>query len=225
MEDQAVSERRTELRRAVIELRARGLNAPAKWAAEQLTGLPTSDDNHSEPSTSSSSDEEDSDIFLLAKSYFDLKVMLQHINAESAQALSHTDPFLQEYRRVAHVLRSSSGNKARFLRCYALYLAGEKRKEYACCAAVMAVASVFHMHYATGGNCCREKRVENGGPLGKDDVTNKDIDAVEAELSGARQQGSADAFALYLYGLVLVDKYVIWCLTSKITVNKPLHSG
>ena len=74
MEDQAVSERRTELRRAVIELRARGLNAPAKWAAEQLTGLPTGDDNDSEPSTSSSSDEEDSDIFLLAKSYFDLKV-------------------------------------------------------------------------------------------------------------------------------------------------------
>jgi hypothetical protein len=37
---------------------------------------------------------------------------------------------LQEYRRVAHVLRGSSGNKANFLRCYSLYLAGEKRKEY-----------------------------------------------------------------------------------------------
>ena len=36
---------------------------------------------------------------------------------------------LQEYRRVAHVLRASPGQKAKFLRCYALYLAGEKRKE------------------------------------------------------------------------------------------------
>ena len=76
MEDQTVAQRRTELRRAVIELRARGLNAPAKWAAEQLTGLPSSDDDDSIPTTSSSSDEEDSDIFLLAKSYFDLKVLL-----------------------------------------------------------------------------------------------------------------------------------------------------
>ncbi|KAL3158903.1 anaphase-promoting complex component apc8 [Trebouxia sp. C0010 RCD-2024] len=158
MEDQTTSERRSELRRAVIELRARGLSAAAKWAAEQLIGLPSTDDTDCEPSTSSSSDEEDTDILLLAKSYFDLK----------------------EYRRVAHVLRTSAGNKARFLRCYSLYLAGEKRKE--------------------------EERVENGGPLGKEDVTNKDIEAVEAELSNARQQGSADAFALYLYGLVLIDK-------------------
>ena len=210
MEDQAVSERRTELRTAVIELRARGLNAPAKWAAEQLTGLPNSDDNHSEPSTISSSDEEDSDIFLLAKTYFDLKVMLQHINTESAQSRSHVNAFLQEYRRVAHVLKTCPGDKATFLRCYALYLAGEKRKEYACCAAVMTVASA--LHYANGVDCCREERVENGGTLGKDDVTNKDIDAVVAELSSLRQQGTADAFALYLYGLVLIDKYVLCCL-------------
>ena len=90
MEDQAVSERRTELRRAVIELRARGLNAPAKWAAEQLTGLSNSDDNHTEQSTSSTSDEEDSDIFLLAKSYFDLKVMLQHSTVAAQHCCSTT---------------------------------------------------------------------------------------------------------------------------------------
>ena len=48
--------------------------------------------------------------------------------------------------------------------------------------------------------------MENGGPLGKDDVNNKDLETVEAELSAARQQGTADPFALYLYGLVLIDK-------------------
>lgn len=211
MEDQTVSERRRELRRAVIELRARGLNAPAKWAAEQLTGLPSSDDNDSEPSTSSSSDEEESDTFLLAKSYFDLKVKSQHIIATSDTGTNVT-LFLQEYRRVAHVLRTSPGNKARFLRCYALYLAGEKRKEYACCAAAHFVMSALHLHHVLGGDGCREERVENGGPLGKEDVTNKDIEAVEAELSNARQQGTADAFALYLHGLVLIDRCSSCCL-------------
>ena len=52
----------------------------------------------------------------------------------------------------------------------------------------------------------REERIENSGPLGKEHVANKEIDAVEAELRVERQQGTADAFALYLYGLVLIDK-------------------
>lgn len=156
--DNHTGQRRAELRKAVIELRARGLNAPAKWAAEQLTGLPIDEGDEPKPSTSESTDEDEDDTYLLAKSFFDLK----------------------EYRRVAHVLKSRPGKKSRFLRCYALYLAGEKRKE--------------------------EERVENGGPLGKEGVSNKDLEAVETELSTARQQGTADPFALYLYGMVLIDK-------------------
>ena len=81
MDDQSVPERRTELRRAVIELRARGLNASAKWAAEQLTGLPSSSEDDEQPSTNSSSDDDENDTFLLAKTYFDLKVLLQFPNA------------------------------------------------------------------------------------------------------------------------------------------------
>lgn len=158
MDDQTVQQRRHELRKAVIELRARGLNAPAKWAAEQLNGLPNESDDEPKLETTENADETENDTYLLAKSYFDLK----------------------EYRRVAHVLRGSSGNKANFLRCYSLYLAGEKRKE--------------------------QERVENSGPLGKEDINNKDLETVETELSAARQNGTADSFALYLYGLVLIDK-------------------
>ena len=120
--------------------------------------------------------------------------------------------FLQEYRRVAHVLRTSAGNKARFLRCYALYLAGEKRKEYATMTSTSAVISLST--FIAEWCVCREERVENGGPLGKEDVTNKDIEAVEAELSNGRAQGTADAFALYLYGLVLIDKYILCRIVS-----------
>jgi hypothetical protein len=36
---------------------------------------------------------------------------------------------LQEYQRAAHVLAGIDSPVAVFLRCYALYLAGEKRKE------------------------------------------------------------------------------------------------
>lgn len=53
----------------------------------------------------------------------------------------------QEYRRTAHLLKDSQGSKAWFLRCYALYLAGEKRKE--------------------------EERVELSGPLGRAETVNK----------------------------------------------------
>ena len=110
--------------------------------------MPSSDEKDCEPSTSSGSDEEDTDIFLLAKSYFDLKALLQHtfalsiVNEDAEPCISS----LQEYRRVAHVLRTSAGNKARFLRCYSLYLAGEKRKEYACCSAPTNAAHPLFIH-------------------------------------------------------------------------------
>ena len=58
-----------------------------------------------------------------------------------------TFDFSQEYRRAAHILRGSQNSKAVFLRCYALYLAGEKRKE--------------------------EERIELSGTLGKAETTNK----------------------------------------------------
>ena len=43
--------------------------------------------------------------------------------------MAHVLP-LQEYRRAAHVLAEAQGGKSVFLRCYAMYLAGEKRKQY-----------------------------------------------------------------------------------------------
>jgi len=81
MDDQTVQQRRHELRKAVIELRARGLNAPAKWAAEQLTGLPNESDDEPKLETTGNADETENDIYLLAKSYFDLKVQKQHQTA------------------------------------------------------------------------------------------------------------------------------------------------
>ncbi|KAJ9163696.1 hypothetical protein P3X46_023336 [Hevea brasiliensis] len=86
----------------------------------------------------------------------------------------------EAYRRAAHVLRDQTGKKAVFLRCYALYLAGEKRKE--------------------------EEMIELEGPLGKSDTVNRKVVSLERKLSALCKNGTIDPFGLYLYGLVLKEK-------------------
>ena len=44
------------------------------------------------------------------------------------------------------------------------------------------------------------------GALGKAQVLNKDLNALEQELGAAHRAGTADAFCLYLYGLILTDR-------------------
>ncbi|KAL6339267.1 hypothetical protein AAG906_024418 [Vitis piasezkii] len=182
---------RNELRTAICQLSDRCLYSAAKWAAEQLVGIEQdpakftpshtrfqlgsssirrrfrTNEIASTPTAGVSSvstpmleeDEAiDGDFYLLAKSYFDCR----------------------EYRRAAHVLRDQTGKKAVFLRCYALYLAGEKRKE--------------------------EEMIELEGPLGKSDAVNHELVYLERELSMLRKNGTVDPFGLYLYGLVLNKK-------------------
>lgn len=178
-----VSSYRLQLRCAVKQLRERGLYAAAKWAAEQLIGLPDDAKLPGPPAvlfspekTSSKKssrkkeamaltgtgnlpveeeEEEEDDIFLLAKSYFDTR----------------------EYRRAAHVLNGVSGKKSLFLRCYATYLAGEKRKE--------------------------EEIIESAGPLGRSDAINPELAGLEQELNRLYVKRTLDPFGIYLYGVVL----------------------
>ncbi|RAL52451.1 unnamed protein product [Cuscuta campestris] len=189
---------RNELRAAIRQLSDRCLYSASKWAAEQLVGIeqdqtkyPTSHTRFQRGSSSilrrfrtaagegtfSSTptagvsyvatppvlDDEfeafDSDFYLLAKSYFDCR----------------------EYRRASHVLRDQKSKKAVFLRCYALYLAGEKRKD--------------------------EEIIEREGSLGKSvDAVNQELVSLDRELSTLHKNGTIDSFCLYLYGLVLKQK-------------------
>ncbi|KAK7317459.1 hypothetical protein RJT34_01716 [Clitoria ternatea] len=182
---------RSELRIAVRQLSDRGLYSASKWAAEQLVGIEQDPAKFTPSNTrfqrGSSSirrkyrtheiattpiagvsyiatpvmeEDElvDGDFYLLAKSYFDCR----------------------EYKRAAHILRDQNGRKSVFLRCYALYLAGEKRKE--------------------------EEMIELEGPLGKSDAVNHELVSLERELSTLRKNGTIDPFGLYLYGLVLKQK-------------------
>ncbi|KAJ3680587.1 hypothetical protein LUZ60_016865 [Juncus effusus] len=195
---------RNELRLATKQLSDRCLHSASKWAAELLIGIepdtpcsssssalprpsgatpPSSALRHrlrlcaatqiaspavatplagvsyvSTPVPSDDGPREGEDFYLLAKSCFDCR----------------------EYRRAAHFLREQNGKKAVFLRCYALYMAGEKRKE--------------------------EETIELEGPLGKSSCTNAELSSLNQELSSLHRTRSIDPFCLYLYGLVLRDK-------------------
>lgn len=184
---------RYELRTAIYQLNDRCLYSASKWASEQLIGIQQDPSkctpSHTRFQRGSSSIirrfrtnnnvedistpvtgvtyvstpvhvEEDyvDDVYLVAKSYFDCK----------------------EYRRAAHLLRDHSGNKPLFLRLYALYLAGKKRKE--------------------------EEMMEHEGGLGKGDEVNQELAYLEQELSNKYKNGTVDPFGLYLYGVVLREK-------------------
>ncbi|PKI63155.1 anaphase-promoting complex subunit 8 [Punica granatum] len=182
---------RTELRAAIRQLSDRCLYSASKWAGEQLVGIeldpakftpsntrfqrgsssirrrfrtneitltPIAGVSYVSTPVMEEDDAVDGDFYLLAKSYFDCR----------------------EYRRAAHVLRDQNGKKSIFLRCYALFLAGEKRKE--------------------------EEIIELEGPLGKSDAVNRELVALERELLMLRKNGSIDPFCLYMYGLVLKEK-------------------
>ncbi|XP_010515126.1 PREDICTED: anaphase-promoting complex subunit 8-like [Camelina sativa] len=184
---------RNEIRAAIRQLSDRCLYSAAKWAGEQLVGIEQDPSNFTPSNTrfqrGSSSirrrfstnesistpqpsvgfsqaatplpeeDETiDGDLYLLAKSYFDCR----------------------EYRRASHVLRDQKSKKSVFLRFYALYLAGEKRKE--------------------------EEMIELEGPLGKSDAINRELVSLERDLSALRSTGAIDSFGLYLYGVVLKEK-------------------
>ncbi|GAQ83915.1 Anaphase-promoting complex [Klebsormidium nitens] len=174
-------QKRAELRRAIGELSERGLVQAAKWAAEQLVGLSDADG----PSTSGGVSATPSVTTRKSrkKEPSALKGCLSL--EESEQTKSEEDVLLlgkvlfdsKEYRRAAHALRECTSKRGTFLRCYATYLAGEKRKE--------------------------EEIVEVAGPLGKSDVINQDLESLEAELGGRYLQGQLDAFSTYLYGVVL----------------------
>ncbi|KAK9812215.1 hypothetical protein WJX73_004699, partial [Symbiochloris irregularis] len=69
-----------------------------------LQGLPKQSQAKAAPSTVKEAEE---DVYLLAKSYFDVKA----------------------FRRCAHALRNTPGPKALFLRSYSLYISGERHRE------------------------------------------------------------------------------------------------
>jgi len=147
------------LRKSIIDLSQRGLIHAAKWSSEQLNGLKNKTNSNGVEITSlhvplNEQDIEDYDAYLYAKSCFDVK----------------------EYDRVAFILTNCKGKKAIFLKLYAKYLSGEKKKN--------------------------DEAVDLEQ---KTHVKNTELSELEKTLSQMSQQGLCDGFLLYLFGVVLAQ--------------------
>lgn len=165
---------RSELRQAVPLLSHACLKNSAKWASEQILGLPEPENPTSEEPTSSQSIPtlpECSDREWYAKSLFELGEY-----AHAAAVLSEACPDA-DVKRVASP-RANLTSYGVYLRAYALYLAGERRKE--------------------------ETLVELRDPLERTTVRNHFLPQLRRELQQAYQAQQLDAFGLYVYGLVLL---------------------
>jgi anaphase-promoting complex subunit 8 len=108
---------RSELRQAIAILSHRCLKLSARWASEQLIGLPPSSSHVENPNPASQSA---TDVELYAKSLLELGEY-----AHAAAVLSKSNQDVTAMTSPAPNL-SSFGI---FLRAYAMYLAGERRKE------------------------------------------------------------------------------------------------
>lgn len=151
-----------ELRIAVQQLQNRGLVHSAAWAAELLTQIELNEEDSDDEGALDPrlNDDPPEDICLLALSYFNLK----------------------EYDRAAYCLKvqKATSSYALFLRGYATFLAGEKRKE--------------------------EETLEKSDPMEKSQVINKNLKELQAEFRQLKEDGKLDGFGLFLYGLVLKER-------------------
>eukprot|EP01083_Nonionella_stella_P070814 189682_1 len=147
-----------ELRAATRELSIRGLFFAAKWSAELMVAVKDQLQSHEVKSESSpeqsSSQHVSEDETLLAKAYFDMK----------------------EFRRAAHCLERCSSPYATFLKCYSLFLAGEKRKE--------------------------EEIAERSDSSTSSQVENSQLPILRKELGLLYKERGLDGFGLYLFGLI-----------------------
>jgi len=155
---------RSELMRAVADLSFCELASSAQWCAELLAALPADPDSEGAVSTpplgvmGSVSAKLYSSI-MLAKSYFSMR----------------------EYCRAAYAFQNikdlHTHQAALFLRLYAAYLAGEKRRE--------------------------EEAMEVADPAEKCQVKNQELKMIEEHLASLHGQNLLDGMNLYLYGITL----------------------
>lgn len=142
-----------ELREGRRECFRRGLNAAAAWASEVVVGIAKS---CSEARTAVVRHTPESDIMSFAKTLFDMK----------------------EYMRAVMLLQDSTEPAACFLRCYSLFLAGEKQKE---------------------------ERITEIGESMMTVVQNCHLATLREELEQLTTAHPNDGFLLYLRGLVLKE--------------------
>lgn len=145
---------RRQLLDAIHQMNARGLVQSATWASEILNSLPIDSVEES------------------AVDYVGVVVETHMQNPTYILAKSFFDG--RQYRRAAFTLRNLHTSQAKFLRMFATYLDGEKRKEEQ-----------------------RQELADWTEPL------NSELDSLRSELTLLNKGSELDAHLFYLYGIVL----------------------
>lgn len=147
---------KNELHLAIHELRVRGLVQSATWASEMLVALRNVSDDLENVQQERDLDEfipqNQSPEYMLAKGFFDTR----------------------QYKRAAALLQDKTAPQALFLRFYALYIYGERRKE--------------------------EERQELADWT---EPVNTELDTLRECLTSLQKSGKLDAHLWYLFGTVL----------------------
>jgi len=187
-EEWDIEEAREALRKATFVLSHRCLKLACKWAAEQLVGIRKNNKSRGPVRRRCYMEEElenHSDDELYAKSLLDLGEY-----ERSASCLSENEV------KDEVVVKEGNGSFGSplpnlssfgiYIRAYALYLAGERRKEEE-----------------------TTELLRGGDPLGQCAVMNNNLIQLRYELSKYYSDGKLDAFGLYVYGMVLkaLQKY------------------
>ncbi|KAL3795060.1 hypothetical protein HJC23_006381 [Cyclotella cryptica] len=189
--DWDVNDARVQLRRASVECGKRGLKVASRWASEQLVGLPPLSSSYGDASAPSSQwkiQEADqyhdrtnmTDAEVYAFSLFDMGEYSRAAHVLSSPSLSHNgsdDSTNGSSFGVIHPPRNDLTASGIYLRAFALYLDGERRKE--------------------------EQVTELRDPLERTSVKNENLPRLEVELRRAYRRRQLDAFGMYVYGVVL----------------------
>lgn len=123
--DGEVAEIAAQLRAATRDLRARGLKQAAKFASELLLGIPDETRARLARSSFSAGDRERSQAE-------DERSAAENDRFEAARASFDVGEYLRAHHMLSTGLLATSApsmHKTRFLKYYALFLAGEKAKE------------------------------------------------------------------------------------------------
>ena len=177
-----VEEARSALRKAATLCSRRGLKLASRWASEQLIGLAPKIDGTSSATTNHSSISDPimnesqllSDHEIYAHSLFDTG---EYGRCASTLSKFNTTTTITNVSELPPPRRNDLSPTGIYLRAYALYLEGERKKE--------------------------EEITELRDPLERTCIQNKYLERLEVELEKEYGMGKLDAFGLYVYGVVL----------------------
>ncbi|KAI9487958.1 anaphase-promoting complex subunit 8-like protein [Zychaea mexicana] len=164
LSDNDIDRFRSQLRQAILVCRERCLTLSAQWATEILDGIAS---------------EQPPDLAETALVCTDYESSLKPLSEKEYNKYQYARALfrMQQYDNVAFILKDYTHPRLMFLRLYAKFLAGEKRKN---------------------------ERIHDMLDVSENShAKNAELDAIYKELKQYHDQDKLDAFNLYLYGTVL----------------------